>query len=54
MPYNIVKTGKCYKVVNTASGKVHAECTSEAKAQAQVRLLRGIEAGTLTKRPDRK
>lgn len=47
MPYMILKHGKCFKVVNSQTGKVHAECASEANAKAQVRLLRGLEAGTL-------
>ena len=50
MPYSIVTTKGCYKVVNSSTGKVHAECTSKAKAESQVRLLRGIEAGTLKPR----
>ena len=54
MPYAILKHGNCYKVTNTATGKVHAECTTEAKAEAQVRLLRGIEHGTLKPRKDKK
>jgi hypothetical protein len=47
MPYQILHHGKCYKVVNSQTGKVHAECTTEDKAKAQIRLLMGIEKGTL-------
>lgn len=39
MPYQIVKEGKCYQVINSATGQIHAKCTSKAKAEAQVRLL---------------
>ena len=50
MPYAILAQSGCFKVTNTTTGKVHAECTTRAKAEAQVRLLRGIEAGTLKPR----
>ena len=39
-----------YKVVNSSTGKVHAERTTKAKAEAQLRLLRGVEHGTLKPR----
>lgn len=42
--YKIVKEGKCYKVVGKR-GKIHAECTSLKKAEAQVRLLEGVDSG---------
>jgi hypothetical protein len=46
MPYAAIPVGKgMFKVVNTSTGKVHAEKTTEAKAMAQLRLLRGVEAG---------
>ena len=46
MPYSILPTGDGqFKVVNTATGKVHAKHTTERRAEAQVRLLRGIERG---------
>ena len=54
MPYAILKHGNAFKVVNSATGKVHAEHTTRPKAEAQVRLLRGIEAGTLKPRKDKK
>ena len=50
MPYAILPADGGFKVVNTASGAVHAKHTSRAKAEAQVRLLRGVEAGTLKPR----
>ena len=42
--------GGMFRVVNTSSGKVHAERTTKAKAEAQLRLLRGVEHGTLKPR----
>lgn len=44
MPYKIVKLadGK-YKVVNSETGTVHAERTTKAKAEAQVRLLTELD-----------
>ncbi len=39
------KSGKCYKVVNKSTGRVHAKCTSRKRAESQLRLLRGIEHG---------
>lgn len=46
MPYEIVRHAKDdYSVVNAETGKVHAKHTSRAKAEAQVRLLRGVEHG---------
>ena len=32
-----------YRVVNTATGKVHSKHTTRAKAEAQVRLLHAAE-----------
>jgi hypothetical protein len=45
MPYSIRKRGNGYEVVNRDTGEVHAKHTTRAKAQAQVRLLRGTEHG---------
>ena len=46
MPYTIVKVGKNkYSVVNTETHTAHSFGTSLAKAQAQVRLLHGVERG---------
>ena len=45
MPYSIVKNkDNSYKVVNTATGKVHAKRTTLKKAEAQIRLLHMMEA----------
>jgi hypothetical protein len=47
MPYKIEKCKECgcgtYKVITTTTGKVHAKHTTLKKAQAQVRLLEGLE-----------
>lgn len=45
MPYRLRKvSGKnCYRVLNKRSKKVFAKCTSKAKANKQLRLLRAIE-----------
>lgn len=45
MPYTIKKDGDEFKVVNTASGKVKGTHPSHEKAEAQRRLLEGIEHG---------
>ena len=46
MPYRVRKVGGGrVKVVNKATGRVHAEATTPAKAQAQMNLLRGVEHG---------
>lgn len=46
MPHAVIKAGGgMFKVVNTSTGKVHAEKTTLAKAEAQLRLLRGVEHG---------
>ena len=50
MPYAIRKVKDGYKVVNTATGKVHAKHTSRARADAQLRLLRGVEHGMKPRR----
>ena len=39
-----------YSVINSMTGKVHAADTTKAKAEAQIRLLRGVEAGSLKPR----
>lgn len=47
MPYEIKKkpgTQTRFKVVNTKTGYVHAKGTTLKRAQAQVRLLKQIEA----------
>ena len=46
MPYKTRKVGKGkVRVVNKATGRVHAKATTPAKAQAQMNLLRGVEHG---------
>lgn len=42
---------RCWEVVNTETGKLHSKCSTEAKAKAQLRLLRGVEAGWETANP---
>lgn len=44
MPYATRKVDG-YQVKNVRTGRVHAKSTSKAKAEGQVRLLRGIEHG---------
>jgi len=34
-----VRNEPCYRVKNPATGKVHAKCTTRAKALAQVKLI---------------
>lgn len=57
MPYKIVpipSTAKSrsrkYRVVNAETGEVKAKRTTFKKAQSQVRLLEGLEHGTLIPR----
>lgn len=50
MPYRLRKVGTRYEVVNTRTGRVHAKHTTKAKAEAQLRLLRGIEHGMVPRR----
>ena len=45
MPHALLKVSGGYSVVNTASGKVHSKHTTLPKAEAQLRLLRGVEHG---------
>jgi hypothetical protein len=40
-----------YMVVNTQTGKVHAKHSTKANAEAQVRLLYGLEKGGMKLRP---
>ena len=45
MPYAIEKNkDDSYKVVNTATGRVHAKRTTLKKAEAQIRLLHMMES----------
>jgi len=50
MPYKILRVGKRFRVVNSQNGKVHAEHTTLANAEAQVRLLHGLEHHTIKPR----
>ena len=50
MPYAVRKTPKGFQVVNTETGELKAKHSSRDKAQAQVRLLRGIEHGMKPRR----
>lgn len=51
MPYLILhKSPRCWAVINKETGRVHAKCTTETKAKAQMRLLYGIESGKLVPR----
>jgi len=52
MPYSIIKHphSGTVSVVNTETGKVHSKHTTPEKARAQLRLLYGIEHGTLKQR----
>ena len=48
MPYAIqANPDKSYRVVNTETRKVHSKHTTKEKAQAQLRLLLGIEHGMI-------
>ena len=53
MPYAILPADGGFKVVNTSSGKVHAEHATKENAEAQVRLLRGIEHGMTPRKSKR-
>ena len=52
MPYVIrkVRGRNLYSVKNPVTGKVHSKATTKKKAQAQVRLLWGVNSGTLVPR----
>ena len=43
MPYTMKRVKGGWRVVNTATGQIKAKRTTKAKAQAQLRLLHGIE-----------
>jgi hypothetical protein len=46
MPYEIKKHAHGdYSVVNKTTGQVYSKHTTKTKAEAQVRLLRGVEHG---------
>jgi len=50
MPYAIVKVKGGFSLINTATGEAHSKKTTKKKAMAQMRLLEGIEHGTLVPR----
>ncbi len=50
VPYEMRRVKGGWRVVNSRTGRVHAKRTTKAKAQRQLRLLRGIEHGTLRRR----
>lgn len=44
MPYSFRKTKKgCIRVYNTKTRKVYSKCTTQKKAEKQLRLLRALE-----------
>jgi len=45
MPYDVQKRGEKWVVINTETGDVKGTHDSRIKAQRQINLLRGIEAG---------
>lgn len=46
MPYDLIKRGTGYIVKNIATGKEHSKKPiPKARAEAQMRLLQGIEHG---------
>jgi hypothetical protein len=45
MPYAMRKRGSKYSVVNTSTGEVKARATTKAKAEKQLKFLRGLEHG---------
>ena len=46
MPYKAMPNGDgTYRVVNAATGKVHAKSTSKANALAQIRVMQMAEHG---------
>ncbi len=45
MPYKIEKMGDSFEVINSKTGKKHGKHPTRAKAEAQMRLLYGIENG---------
>ena len=45
MPYTMRKVSKkrCYRVTNSKSKRIMSKCTTKAKAEKQLRLLRAIQ-----------
>lgn len=50
MPYKIVQHGRCWSVVNGLTGRIYSHCSTKAHAQAQLRLLRGVEHGMVVRK----
>lgn len=52
MPIKVrkVRGKECYQVKNIDSGKIHAKCSTKAKAESQKRLLDGLEHGMKLKK----
>ena len=50
MPYAIVKVKGGFSLINTATGETHTKRSTKKKCMAQLRLLEGIEHGTLVPR----
>ena len=49
MPYSLSRKGNEYAVKNVMSGKTHGY-TTKTKAEAQMRLLQGIEHGMVPRK----
>lgn len=52
MPYKVMKSSKCpagkpYAVVNTDTGKIHGCMPDKETANKQMRLLYGVESGSI-------
>jgi hypothetical protein len=45
MPYKVKRLGNRYQVINTETGEAESRPTTKAKAEKQLKLLRGIEHG---------
>lgn len=52
MPYAIrkVKNKSCYRVFNKTTKRVMAKCATKRNATRQLRLLRGIHSGSITRK----
>lgn len=55
MAYQVLHVSpRCWQVVNKETGTIHAKCTTKTKAMAQMRLLYGVEKGTIKPRQTKK
>ena len=52
MPIKVrkVRGKECYQVKNIDTGKIHATCSTKSNAEAQKRLLDGLEHGMKLKK----